>query len=87
MTLIHHTTQTVKFSKAKLNITFQDSLSISKDNLKVSPSKITKFKDPSFRVNQQVLWLDVSMTDSHRVNISQAAKQLVHVELKQTLRN
>jgi hypothetical protein len=32
-------------------------------------TKVTQFQDPSCRVEQQVLGLDVSMADSHRVDV------------------
>ena len=45
------------------------------------PSKVTEFEHTRLRVQQQVLWLDVSMTDALRVQVCQAAEHLVHVQL------
>jgi len=36
----------------------------------------------SFRIEKQVLWLDVAMADAARVNVCQTAEQLVHVQLR-----
>jgi len=45
------------------------------------PSEVAEFDDVSLRVKQQILRLDITMTDSEWVDIRQAAKQLVHVQL------
>lgn len=47
-----------------------------------SPAKVTQLQDGSFRVHQQVLGLDVSVTHTLGMDVSQTAKQLVHVHLR-----
>lgn len=47
-----------------------------------SPAKVTQLEDGSFWVDKQVLWLDVSVTHTLGMDISQTAKQLVHVHLR-----
>ena len=44
-------------------------------------AEVTQLEDACFRVKQQVLWLDVSVTHSQRVDVSQTPEQLVHVQL------
>lgn len=44
-------------------------------------AKVTQLEDSRFRVEQQVLRLDVSVTNALRVNVGQTAEQLVHVQL------
>lgn len=47
-----------------------------------SPAKVTQLEDGSFWVDQQVLGLDVSVTNPLGVDVSQTAEQLVHVHLR-----
>lgn len=47
-----------------------------------SPAKVTQLEDGSFRVHQQVLGLDVSVTHALGMDVGQTAKQLVHVHLR-----
>lgn len=47
-----------------------------------SPAKVAQLEDGRFRVDKQVLGLDVSVTHALGMDISQAAKQLVHVDLR-----
>lgn len=51
-----------------------------------SPAKVAQLEDGSFGVNKEVLGLDVSVTNTLGMDISQAAKQLVHVHLRKTHR-
>jgi len=48
------------------------------------PAEVTEFENTSLRVQQQVLRLDVTMTDALRVKIRQTSEYLVHVELLAT---
>lgn len=45
-------------------------------------AKVTQFQHSRFGIQQQVLWLDVAMTDAQRVDVSETSEQLVHVKLK-----
>lgn len=45
------------------------------------PSEIAKLQDTGDRVQEQVLRLDVAMTNADCVDIGQASEQLVHVQL------
>ena len=48
------------------------------------PAKVTQLEDGSFWVDEQVLRLDVSVTHALGMDISQTAKQLVHVHLRRS---
>ena len=50
-------------------------------------SKIAQLQHSRLGVKQQVLWLDVPVADAQRVDVGQASKQLVHVELDETDRD
>lgn len=45
------------------------------------PSKITELKNTSHGVDQKVLWFDVSMTNTKRMNVGKRTKELIHVKL------
>lgn len=47
-----------------------------------SPAKVTQFEDGSLWVHKKVLGFDVSVTNTLGMDISQTAKQLVHVHLQ-----
>lgn len=47
----------------------------------VSPAKVTEFENGGLRIQQQILGLDVPMTDPERVDVGQAPEQLIHVQL------
>lgn len=42
-------------------------------------SKVAQFENPGRRIEQKILWLDISMTDSNGVYVGQRAEELVHV--------
>lgn len=44
-------------------------------------SKITQLENSGGRVKQEVLWLNIPVTDSPRVNVGQGSEELVDVEL------
>jgi len=46
-----------------------------------SPAKVTEFDGMSFRIQQQILWFDVTMTDAKRVDVRKTSEQLIHVQL------
>lgn len=52
-----------------------------KHNLRVSPAKVAELEHGGFWIQQQILWLDVPMTDPERMDVCQTPKQLVHVQL------
>lgn len=45
------------------------------------PAKVTEFEDGRLWVHQEVLRLDISVTHTLGMDISQTAEQLVHVHL------
>jgi len=45
------------------------------------PPKITEFKNSRFRIQQQVLRLNVTVTDTLWVQVGKASEHLVHIEL------
>ena len=47
------------------------------------PAKITQFQHSRFWIKKQILWFDVTVANTNRVNVSQGTKHLVHVELIQ----
>ena len=47
------------------------------------PAKVTEFEDGRLRVHEEVLGLDVSVTHTLGMDISQTAEQLVHVYLRE----
>lgn len=47
----------------------------------VSPAKVAELEHGGLWVQQQILGLDVPMTDPKRMDIGQAPEQLVHVQL------
>lgn len=47
----------------------------------VSPAKVAKFQHSGLWIQQQILGLDVPMTDPKRMDVRQAPEQLVHVQL------
>lgn len=49
-----------------------------------TPAKVTQLEDGSFWVDKQVLGLDVSVTHTLGMDVSQTAKQLVHVHLRRS---
>lgn len=58
-----------------------------KDKICYWPAKITKFENGCLWINQEVLRLNVSMTNALGMDIGQTAEQLVHVHLRRTQRN
>lgn len=58
-----------------------------KDGICYWPAKITKFENGCLWINQEVLRLNVSMTNALGMDIGQTAEQLVHVHLRRTQRN
>lgn len=50
-------------------------------SIRYRPAKVTEFQDGRLRVHQEVLGLDVSVTHTLGMDISQTAEQLVHVHL------
>lgn len=44
-------------------------------------TKVTELQDSSARVQQKVLWLNVTMADTLRVNVCESTEELVDVEL------
>lgn len=53
-------------------------------SLCVLPAEVTQFENGSFWVDEQVLGLDVSVTNALGMDISQTTKQLVHVHLRRS---
>ena len=50
-------------------------------------TKIAELQDARFGVKKQILRLNVSVTDTQRMDVSQAPKELVHVQFNKTYRN
>ena len=48
---------------------------------RVSPAEVAEFEHGGLWVQQQILGLDVPMTDPKRMYVGQAPEQLVHVQL------
>ena len=44
-------------------------------------AKVTQFENPTVRIKQEVLWLDVTVADAIGVNVGQGPEELVHVQL------
>lgn len=47
----------------------------------VSPAEVAEFENGGLWIQQQILGLDVPMTDPERMDVGQAPEQLVHVQL------
>lgn len=50
-------------------------------NQNLSTAEITKLEDASVGVKQEILRLDVTVTDTHGMNVGEGAKELIDVEL------
>ena len=48
---------------------------------RASPAEVTELQHGCLGVQQQVLGLDVTVTDPEGVDVGQAAEELVHVQL------
>lgn len=48
----------------------------------VSPAKVAELEHGGLRIQQQILGLDVPMTDPKRMDVGQAPEQLIHVQLR-----
>lgn len=46
-----------------------------------SPAKVAEFENSGLWIQQQILGLDIPMTDPKRMDVGQAPEQLVHVQL------
>lgn len=47
----------------------------------VLPAKVAEFENSSLWIQQQILGLDIPMTDPKRMDVGQAPEELVHVQL------
>lgn len=56
-------------------------LNLMKSGHCVSPAEVAEFENGGLWIQQQILGLDVPMTDPERMDIGQAPEQLVHVQL------
>lgn len=68
----------ISISQDKLDPCCQN---LMKHNLRVSPAEVAELEHGGFWIQQQILGLDVPMTDPERMDVCQAPKQLVHVQL------
>jgi len=50
-------------------------------------SKITQLKKVGAGIYQQVLWLNISVTNTERMNISQRSEHLIRIQFNQNIRN
>jgi len=50
-------------------------------NSEDGPSKVTQFENSCVGIEEEILWLDISMADALRVQVGKASKHLVHVQL------
>ena len=48
-------------------------------------AEIAQFQNGRFRIEQQILRLDVPVADAQTVNVGQSAEQLVHVQLEKNV--
>ena len=50
-------------------------------------SKITQLKKVGAGIYQQVLWLNISVTNTERMNICQRSEHLIRIQFNQNIRN
>ena len=44
-------------------------------------AKIAEFQDAEIWIEEQILWFDISMANAVRMNVTEGAEQLIHIQL------